>query len=50
MNGCTIVHYHCEECGSIIGEECSEWEGYTSCCNELAANESTCRNFHSEES
>jgi hypothetical protein len=29
---------HCELCGNIVGEECDEWEGYTTCCNELVCN------------
>lgn len=31
----SIKEPHCQSCGSIIGKECGQWDGYTSCCNEL---------------
>jgi hypothetical protein len=32
-----INEVHCRCCGNVVGEECGEWEGYTSCCNKPTA-------------
>lgn len=46
---CTTAEQHCEQCGAIVGRDCGEWEGYTSCCNELATfGGFGCRGYHVE--
>lgn len=48
-HGCAIYVPHCQTCGGIVGEDCGEWEGYTSCCNERVCHaEHDCRNTHGE--
>ena len=31
-----IEGVHCQQCGNLVGVDCGEWDGYTSCCNEIA--------------
>lgn len=45
--GCSIRVPHCQACAGIIGEDCGEWEGYTTCCNERVVHaDHDCQNTH----
>lgn len=54
MSTCTTNQLHCENCGSTDLEDVgnyarSENDGYTACCNERVAwDSSDCRNHHGD--